>query len=347
MKINVNKRGVKIALLLAALVVWAVTAEAGIILRVHPGAIRDKDGANGANPTQGTNLEFFSSTPADPRATTGSLTLNLTEVKDGGTTLYYQFEDMNLNGGSVGARTWKGTPRTAGSFYGKFSYAATPRNIPPTPNNLTDLRATYKADKPNVPTIGTISESLQRSGSNMNLQLGIPVNYNETGSDGYKRETTGFSVVITYPSGSAETRSGSSVTLQNTPAGKYKFKPVAVNWFGSTDGAVVDYETLGVSAGSSEPFVYTLEPYQADKLIVNTIAVPTGWRGKRASDLAALINGKRGEVIGIYGWNKSGAGYGVAYSAAGEKVSGDDFELVPGIGYQVYLKNRVENLEVK
>ena len=94
----------------------ASASHAGVILNIYPDAIQDKDGSDGAAPFVNDNIEFFyPSTPADPTNVNNRLDgATLNPVMDGPTLLYYQYENMELDGGSLGVRFWKGSIHSRG-----------------------------------------------------------------------------------------------------------------------------------------------------------------------------------------------------------------------------------------
>lgn len=316
-------RGKLVILVLLGLFL-ASSSQAGVILRIYPGAIKDKDGGSPADPSVGSNLEFFyPSLPADPRSTTNTTTLSLTEVRDSGRLLYYQYENMSLSGGTLWARAWKNGIRVQGAYYSKNSYGVTPSHIPPTPVNVTDIRTIYKADVPYRPSIGTIEEAMVRQGDVLVLTLKIPVNYSQDGSDG-KREITGLSLRITYPDGSTETRDGASITLSDVPSGTYRFKPIATNWFGNTEGTEMPYTTLGIGAAGPETVTINFLKPTGD-LGVNPFGYPFASviSPEAISSLKQLIqavNAQAGaNVVTVAGWwikeTQEPAGYIISYNS--------------------------------
>jgi len=124
MKNKCLKAGV-LTILLCCL--FALSAEAGIMLHIYPNSIKDRNGQNAASPVVGTNIEFFYPPQSDPTSTTNALTMKETQVIDQGTLLYYKYENMAIdcvspNPTQVGVRCWKGTIHQKGSYYGKYNY---------------------------------------------------------------------------------------------------------------------------------------------------------------------------------------------------------------------------------
>jgi hypothetical protein len=306
----------------------------GIYVNFSYNSLKNKDGgtlSDGTFHPYTDRLEFFHGSVPAPNTSAGRLAVNTATqyVNDAaGSKRTYQL--LPLDGGSLGIRVWNGTPATRGSYYGRTSGGIAAGTTLPTELNITSLQTDYKADVPNTPAIGVISEALVRRGDSLEMTLTIPISYSESGPDG-KREATGFSLAIVYPSGSSETRSGSSITLSNTPTGTYRFTPTATNWFGSTTGSEVSYTTLGAGGGAAGPVTYSLKKI-AEGLGLNAVAaihnVPFQVNSDPASSvgtiaqLVAAINAKssRRDNVTTIGWMEDSAikGFYVTYSSTGD-----------------------------
>ena len=344
----------KILLLILGVTAFSSIALAGgIYVLFNDSAIKDQNGSvqsDGNYHEYLPRLEFFANSAPDPTVSTGRLASGGTYSHVSG---QHKYMLPGMNGGTLIVRIWKNAPsgNRLGNYYGKTSHGAASGTTLPYDWTIADLKTEYKADVPYKPAIGSISEALQRVGNSLKLNLGVPISYNESGADG-KREVTGLSLAITYPSGKQETLSGQSASLSNTEAGTYKFKPAATNWYGTTYGDEISYTTLGGGAGGAASFIFTLNPSIADKLIINSIAVPSVSLAQgpatKASELAAIINTKAEEkvVAAVYRWDKTtGNPVGVAFDASGNIMSGgEDFNLVPGEGIQVYTIKEVKDL---
>jgi hypothetical protein len=199
-------------LLLFCFALGTVAHAKGIILRIYPGAVQNKDGGDAADPELGVNIELFRpSIPGDPTSTANIIAdAVLAPVMEGPTLLYYQYENMSFDGGSVGVRVWKGTINAQGSWYGTANYACKSGAEPPPPTGVTSIKTTHRADVPYAPTIGSITEAMLRVGDSLELTLTIPVSYDPDGPDGIKT-ATGKSVAITYPTAPQDTQ-GATVT---------------------------------------------------------------------------------------------------------------------------------------
>lgn len=321
----------------------------GINVYFNDDSVRDKDN----NPLSAANyhnykvrLEFYHNVdPADPRVSTSRLADAVVQPLYSNVGGQHKYQLAELNGGALYVRVWKDSPSgdRRGNYYGVASHAVASGATPPVDWTITNIKTDHKADVPYKPTIGSISESLQRVGEALQLRLVIPISYDSSpaGGDGI-RDAQSFSLAITYPDATTDTKSGSSITLSDTPAGNYKFRPTATNWYGSTVGDEVPYTTLGMAVGGST-FVFDLKKSEADKLVVNSIATPsktlTDGSVAVASELAGYINAKAGKTIvtAIGRWDAAAAqAVGVTFGTEGNIASGADFEIVPGIGYQVY-----------
>lgn len=323
-------------LFLVLAVILFLTAQAGAtgINTFFPAnAIKNKDGgvlADGNYHPYQAKLELFYNALPAPNSSAGRLTVDTATQYTliGG---QHKYQLASLDGGTLYVRVWNGTPATRGSYYGKASHGVASGTTLPYDWTISSLAADYKADVPYAPAIGAISESLRRTGTSYQLTLTVPISYNESGADG-KREATGFSVEVVYPSGTVETRTGSSVTLTNTPAGTYRFTPTATNWFGSTTGSPVSYATLGAGGGVAGPVTYTLRKV-ADGLGLNAVAaihnVPFSVDTAAAptavgtiAQLVAAVNAKstRRDNVTAIGWMEDSVikGFYVTYNAGGE-----------------------------
>lgn len=339
-----------ILILTGVMTLYAASALAtGINVLIDDSGIKDRSGA--ALPAGNYHpyklpLEFFLSLPA-PTSGTGRLTVDTnSQYTKIGSTNKYQLSAYD--GGTLHVRVWNGTPNTQGSYYGKTSSGIASGTTLPYDFSITDLRTVYKADKPFAPTIGSINESIQRTGDSQILQLVVPVSYNDTGTDGTKIETTGFSITIVYPTGTSETRAGSSVTLNNTPAGSYKFTPAATNWYGATSGTALNYSTLSGGGGAAPAVTYYFYPPASTGNVVPTTVTlvnltltrPTATTVAKASDLAAIINGANtSKIVAAIakGDPASGALKTAIFDANGNVVdAAADFPLAAGEPVQIY-----------
>jgi hypothetical protein len=149
--------------------------------------------------------------------------------------------------------------------------------------------------------------------------------------------------------------------LSNTPAGTYKFKPYAQNWFTPvTEGDEVTYVT-GQIGGAAGPINYPLLRVP-EGIGLNAVAVlhtvpfnvsnsPTDANSKAAvtkiRDLIAAINAKSGSnnTVTTFGWmvNSEFQGLYITYNEAGEMTGtptvgiteGLDTPLIRGVSYQI------------
>jgi len=342
-----------ICFILGMLIISSPVLATGINVQINDGGITDKDGRSlrdsDYHPYQ-SKLEFFHNTLPAPNSSSGKLNVDTsTQYTKIGTLNKYQLS--SLDGGTLYVRAWNGTvaPTSPGNnYYGKASHGVASGTTLPY-DWTASISTVYKADVPFSPTIGSISESLVRTGDVFRLTLTIAISYNEAGAGNERREITGTSLEIVFPDGTRETRNGSSITLTDAPQGTYSFTPIATNWYGSTRGTTQTYTTLGMAGGGRVVFTYNLKRYDPAKLVVNSIAVPPNLKDDggnaitKASQLAGLINGRakrdlgidRDIVLAIGKWDPT-TGAAVSYWT---REGGVDFDLEVGGGYQIYVSD--------
>lgn len=101
-------------------------------------------------------------------------------------------------------------------------------------------------------------------------------------------------------------------------------------------------------------FKFNMYPVAQGKIIVNSIAIPSAKLTKpvsmtvsRAADLANAINqGAKDKVVrAIYTFDAANnTAIGAIFDSNGNFLSGTNFNITPGIGYQVYLSKEVRDL---
>lgn len=101
-------------------------------------------------------------------------------------------------------------------------------------------------------------------------------------------------------------------------------------------------------------FKFNLYPIAQGKIIVNSIAIPSSTLTKpvamtvsRAADLANAINqGAKDKIVrAIYTFDPANnTAIGAVFDTNGSFLSGTNFDITPGIGYQVYLTKEVRDL---
>lgn len=101
-------------------------------------------------------------------------------------------------------------------------------------------------------------------------------------------------------------------------------------------------------------FKFNMYPVAQGKIIVNSIAIPSAKLTKpvsmtvsRAADLANAINqGAKEKVVrAIYAFDAANnSAVGAVFDSNGNFLSGTNFNITPGIGYQVYLSKEVRDL---
>ncbi|MFC1637698.1 fibronectin type III domain-containing protein [Candidatus Margulisiibacteriota bacterium] len=340
---------------------------AGIYLRITKDGLEGWTGTidpnyNGNN-AGSANIEFFQgSIPADPTATSGRYEPVYNWLSSSQT---HQYENTTISGSSCYMRIWDGSPRTEGSYYGKSkAYKAAAGSQPALQYDVTSFKTDFLAAKPvNAPTIKSVSESNQRIGDTADVILKLSVSYTyDMGSP--KIEATGYDMkywigsLADEPDDSDPNRvvslAGTSFSLPDKdPAsgkpfgsGTYYFKVRARNWFGAGPWSdTKEWTTLSGIIGGAVAFDFNLKPYQEDKIVVNSITVPSlslsDGSVAYASELAAYINGKAGEgkiiVTAISRWDaEAGAPEGLSFNEDGSVSSGVDFTLTPGEGVQVF-----------
>ena len=356
----------KIFILLAVILFFTSGVYAtGINVFIQDGAIKNNAGSalpNGDYHPYQAKLEFFYNALPAPNSSSGRMTVGSDKYTKVGDQNKYQLS--SLDGGTLYVRAWSGTVATLGSYYAKGSNGVAAGTTLPYDWGITDFKTSYKADVPYAPTIGGITESMVRSGDNLQLALAVSVGYNENGADG-KREVTGLSLDITYPDGTKETKSGSSFTLANTAQGTYLFKPSATNWFGTTAGSEISYATLGIAGGGAAgPVTYQLRKAADGNVGLNAVAVlhevpfkvncsPEA-SVRYIDDLVRAINLKAGaNIVTAFGWIEPAGqirGFYIGYDAAGLPVytatagvtgTAANIELIRGKACQISVLNDV------
>jgi hypothetical protein len=343
----------KLILIFLVGVLLAASAFAtGINVFINDSAIKNKGGSSlpdGTYHPYASKLQFFYNSLPAPNAAGTRLPVDLaTEYTHIGG--QHKYQKSALNGGTLHVRVWDGAIAQQGSYYGKTSNSPSSGTTLPKDWVIASLLCDYKADVPYAPTIGTIGESLQRSGDDLELTLVIPVVYSASGPDG-KREITGRSLRITFPDNTTETRNGTSITLSNTPSGNYTFVPIATNWFGQTEGTPVNYATLGISGGGAVgPITYNLiTGINAISILHDvpfTVDTPSPSSVPTAGELVTAINVKAGAnvvtAVGILTDNAIQGAY-VTYDQTGNPTftptagfaDGANTTLVRGMSMQI------------
>ncbi|MBU0672632.1 MAG: hypothetical protein KJ732_06365 [Candidatus Margulisbacteria bacterium] len=231
----------------------------------------------------------------------------------------------------------------------------------------------YLADVPQGVGVKVNSEALQRTGASLVLTLGIAaIDNGQTEIRSSQLEISKSSAFsdVDDPTGGQKKFSADSASVSGDyyTAGTYYLRSQKTNYYGSTPGtlltgpvrdisgpgeSVVDavgkYATLGGGIGGGGTFTFDLKATQADKLIVNSIAIPARTLSDGAiykvSELAAYINGKADKVVvtAISKWDPAaGQAVGVTFDGDGNLVAGaDDFAIDPGVGYQVFTTEDV------
>jgi len=305
------KRRLLFTFLIVALTSSAVLAT-GINAYFGADSIKDRKGKTlsaGNYHKYKVRLEIFhNSNPTNPTNSSGRMTDSVVLPlcsEDGG---IYQYQLASLKGGTLYVRVWQNVPSgdRQGNYYGVVSHGVAAGATPPYDWNVA-VSADHKADLPYEPSIGTISESMVRENDLLKLKLVVPVSYdkNPASGDGII-EAQEFSVLVTYPDNSTETIIGSPIVLNDTPAGTYKFKPTAKNWYGSTEGDQVIYTTLGISGGGPDNAVYDFIKLQ-DGLGINVFPIAYSSISSpliiNVKELVEAINDQAGEpIVTVIGW---------------------------------------------
>lgn len=363
-----------LALLVVALAATQVLA-AGIVLKIAQNGLQDFGGTafdptyTGPSTANTANVEFFTGSIPGPLATTNRIAPGYTWLAG---SLVHQYDDTSVNGGNVYIRSWSGSPRTQGSYYGKSSaYAAASGAQPALQYNVTTFKTDFLADAPkNAPTITSVAESNVRIGDTSEVVLKLTINYTyNQGSP--KIEATGYDVKFwigseSEPADSDATRvystTGTSFSLPDKDAktdkafgaGTYYFKVRAKNWFGTGPWSAT--RTWVTLSGGGGALSFTLDFFGAKDslLIVNTVAVPsntltspvsaTVTTGKQLGD---TINAAAGEKIvrAVCYWDPTtGLSQAVLFDESGNLKSPDTISVKPGVGYQVYTTKDLKGI---
>lgn len=370
-----NRRAVLPILMILLWGCFATRALAtGINVYFIDNSIQDKDG-NALTPgnyhtppTWTSRLEFFQGVnPTDPTASPTQVdpgAISLSTAPPPPYKYKYAMGGLDGNNGGLYIRVWKDAPSGTRqhNFYGIVSNpiasgAETCKDFQFGQNPVT-IKTDHLADVPYTPAIGTIQESLVRSGNSFEVSLVVPVAYNNNPSGGGIVEVQTYGLHIVYPDGSAEDKSQASsafsLTGPKVVTGTYKFTPNVTNWYGPKSGAELPYSTLGVAAvGGSMAITLTKE---TDGLGVNSIGIPFATPfglyqedgvtalNPSVQSLADLISGVNSsgsaKVTAAGYWGEDMKMYGITYDASGQAVykCPPDFDpasltLTPGRGY--------------
>jgi hypothetical protein len=353
-----------ILIILGAILLCSAALASGLDIYFSDGAIKNKDGGT-LSPLSnyhpyGAKLELYRDSLPPPNMTGPNLgaaagvVYNAVTYDDGGVTYKHKYQGSELQGGTIYVRIWQGTvaPTTAGNnYYGVTS--GNPSSGTATPNKLyiSDLKANYKADVPYEPSIGSIGESMIRSGDTLELTLTVPIAVG-TGSDGL-REVTGYSLIVTYPAGNSETidlGQASSKTFSKAAPGNYLFQPIVRNYWGSTTGKAQPYSTLGGAAGGQSSVVVNLKKKSGDYGInsfgVSFVPLYSGAGAPLTTvkDVVLAINATGEGYVSALGFWDPALQKEVGFTFdAGAKVldsintaqKPEEIALLPGMGYQI------------
>ncbi|MFA5113010.1 MAG: hypothetical protein WC529_01805 [Candidatus Margulisiibacteriota bacterium] len=277
-------------------------------------------------------------------------------------------------GNSLSATVW--TPAVgAGNYYGRTALSMSAANFDDSALTWSwnSLRVDYKADAPYKPAISRFEEATvyptDGSGSTATLKVFAA---GGNGADGL-REVTGHawkfwqpanpsSPAVDEPGATVTGAAGSTLQLSSAEvtAGKtYAFRVLDSNEWGSTWSDIYAHTLAGSAAGvtaGTVSFTYALKKSETGKLIVNSVTLPglnlvkpTTATVAKASELVSLINSsaKSPIVIAISRWDTTLAraqGYAPIYDDKGaiSGLTGEDFSLAAGEGYQLFVNQDLE-----
>lgn len=254
---------------------------------------------------------------------------------------------------------------------GKATALTDGTQILPVYNVIGAFSINRKYDKPYAPALKDAVESLVRDGVSDKFisRLSLSADYLEN-QNGIIIPATSYQWQIWKTSDPQNPYTPPDKTLSanidapNIERGvEYSFRVGAFNnWFQGGTWSSVGTFTLStpIPDQPGQPanplsFGFTLYGSQNDQIIVNSIAIPSNKLAKpeinlqvnKASDLAGVINRFKGKTIvtAIYKFDPAnGTAQGAIFDTNGNLKSGDNFNLAPGIGYQVYTTEKVDNI---
>jgi hypothetical protein len=264
---------------------------------------------------------------------------------------FWRYADSSAPGKTVRARLWS----DANKDYYCYWSVGNGWNSDPGPTTIKKgANDWYGAFAPYKPRIKQFEESTTTPvGGTATFTLNVS-GVQGSGSTGKREITETFWKWGTDPAladASTKTVQGGSLSLDDTQATQgttLYFQLFHGNWFSSEPvGSNIEPYTVGGGVGGvGGAFNYTLLPAAADKLVINSITIPSNdltiGAANTASEFAAVLNEAAGEdkviVAAIYKWDAAaGKPVGVTFDTDGKMLAGSvDFDLVPGEGIQVY-----------
>ncbi|MDD5382369.1 MAG: hypothetical protein PHH60_01800 [Candidatus Margulisbacteria bacterium] len=356
-----------ILILLGVLILSQSVLATGLKIKFTQDAIRDKDG-NVLSPLTdyhdgtaagGPKLQLYKGSLPSPITVGSPLdaadSVAYSAISDGSYKHLYVCDGSGFNGNAVYVRVWKGgvCPLVAspGVYYGTTSDNASSGTATPNSKEISSLKTEYQCDKPYAPSIGAISESLQRVGNDLQAELVVNIT-SGTGTTGL-REVTNYYLHVKYPSGTTATfdlGAGKQKTLSNTETGHYVFSASAKNWWGTADGAEKPYDTLGGGAAATEIVTIPLKK-KSGSFGINDFGIPfatvynrSGAQIANLKSLIAAINATGEGYVSTLGyWDESGQKeIGFTLDASGNVLNKvnttknpEEISIVRVKGYQV------------
>jgi hypothetical protein len=254
--------------------------------------------------------------------------------------------DVPAGSKTLKVRIWDGEAQTAGGKYTALVSKSNPTGqtddlvfkinyafifADPTKPVIYEVVESTTKPLPAGETIGSATIKSQATAHSSGLVIEIG-QYEWTVNGEVDSSQTGANLVLSTPQ--------YSLNLGDTYTVSVRYKNLWSKWGPSSDSYT--HVVAGGAEGGST-FIFDLKASEADRLVVNSIAVPSqnlsDGTVSLASELAGYINGQAGKVIvtAVYRYDAAAAqGFGITFDAGGQVSAGDDFEIVPGIGYQVY-----------
>jgi len=312
-------------------------------------------------------------TPGQDPYFTGSLHSTQFPNTDNNGVSNMTIQDLPLNT-SVYIKAWKTSPGP-GQYYGFYGPANTGSATQTLRWDSPKITTKYKAAKPPKPkaTAGGFSLSYDaNTGRYLPTFTISAVDQSDPNEPGILFETVGYNIAIRKKGDNwdpARVFSQKSKTITETDPdnpyfvadGKteYEVRAQAWNYFGGNTDAdwgesyFFKIPASGGAGGVPTTFTFDLYGAQPNKLMVNSITIPSNnlkspeeITVSKASDLAGVINRKAGKNIvrAICRWNtKEAKAEAALFDDKGELTS-IDFEVSPGVGYQLYTTEDLPTL---
>lgn len=253
-------------------------------------------------------------------------------------------------------RVWENAGPARGGYY-KTLGSYSPGDPLPSEPAISSFSTDYLADVPPAPTVS--AGGFKLTWDSAKSQYLVDFALTARSADTPKVEVVSYTIRVKkeaddWTAGKVNT-GGASWSITEDPdnpyfiaGGWYVAVASASNYFGSSDwGESSRFQIpTGGAGGGPVTLIFSLEAYEANKLVINSISVPPNLKDASgspittASQLIAYIDSQpgagAGTVIVLGKWDPV-AGTAVRRTPAGV---GENFNLVAGEGYQLYVTKR-------